>query len=261
MRDILEKLISGEISLEQAEKMIKLFEIEQLNTGIRVDPNREYRTGVPEVIFGEGKNIDDLIRMVDFFLEKKGRCIITRISREKMDQLKERFGDRYVRYSENGRVMVIREKDSDVYPQSGRVAILSGGTSDLGVAEEARMICEELGCETITFYDAGVAGVHRLIPAVKKIIEEDVDAVIVVAGMEGALPSVVAGLVDVPVIGVPVSVGYGAGGGGISALYSILQSCSPGVVAVNIDNGFGAAVAAVKIARRVEKFRKKSNEI
>ncbi len=255
MRRILEKLIKGEISLEQAEKMIKLFEIEQLNMGLCVDPNRELRTGIPEVIFGEKKEIKDLIKMIDFFLKKSGKCIITRLSLEKMEQLKNRYSDKDIRYSENGKVMVIRERIAEDDLHGGKIAILAGGTSDLGVAEEARIICEELGCETITFYDVGVAGVHRLIPAIKKIVENDVDAVIVVAGMEGALPSVVAGLIDVPVIGVPVSVGYGAGGGGISALYSILQSCSPGVVAVNIDNGFGAAVAAVKIARRVEKFR------
>jgi NCAIR mutase (PurE)-related protein len=131
----------------------------------------------------------------------------------------------------------------------GCVGLLTAGTSDIPVAEEAALVMEHMGCRVIRGYDVGVAGIHRLLKPLSDIIEADADAVVVVAGMEGALPSVVAGLVDIPVIGVPTSTGYGLGGDGTAALCSMLQSCSPGVVAVNIDNGVGAGAAAALIAR------------
>ncbi len=132
----------------------------------------------------------------------------------------------------------------------GCVGLLTAGTSDIPVAEEAAMVIAHMGCRVERGYDTGVAGVHRLLEPLTRMIETGADVLVVVAGMEGALPSVVAGLVDVPVIGVPTSTGYGLGGDGTAALYSILQSCSPGLVAVNIDNGVGAGAAAALIARR-----------
>jgi hypothetical protein len=134
--------------------------------------------------------------------------------------------------------------------ERGCVGLLSAGTSDIPVAEEAALVARYMGCRVEKAYDVGVAGVHRLLEPLTRIIEAQADAVVVAAGMEGALPSVVAGLVDIPVIGLPTSTGYGLGGDGTSALYSILQSCSPGLVAVNIDNGIGAGAAAALIARR-----------
>ena len=146
-------------------------------------------------------------------------------------------------------------------PDLGKVGIITAGTSDIPVAEEARVILEQGGCETICSYDIGIAGIHRLFPKISHMVEEEVNVIIVCAGMEGALPSVVAGLVDIPVIGVPTSVGYGIGADGKAAVYSMLQSCAPGLSVVNIDNGFGAAIDALTIvqtiARNVEKAKNK----
>ena len=135
----------------------------------------------------------------------------------------------------------------------GKVGILTAGTSDIGVAEEARLTCEAMYCNTITTYDVGIAGLHRLFPIIKKFIEEDIDVIIVAAGMEGALASVVSSLVNVPVIGLPTSVGYGYGERGVAALASMLQSCSLGLSVVNIDNGIGAGAVASNIANRVKR--------
>ena len=134
--------------------------------------------------------------------------------------------------------------------------MLTAGTSDVGVAEEAALLCREMGCEVVRGYDVGVAGLHRLFGPLRSMLEEaEVDVIIVAAGMDGALPSVVAGLVDVPVIGLPVSVGYGVGGKGVAALYSMLQACAPGMSVVNIDNGIGAAAVAGLIANRMAEAR------
>ena len=139
-----------------------------------------------------------------------------------------------------------------------RIGILTAGTSDIQVAEEARIIVEEMGCRVITAYDVGVTGIHRLIPPLKEMIAGDVDVLIVVAGREGALPTVVAGMVDLPVIAVPTSVGYGLGEKGISALIAMLQSCSLGLAVVNIDGGVAAGAIAAMIANRIAKFKRKS---
>jgi|Deesub1362A_J573_1020465.scaffolds.fasta_scaffold00036_143 hypothetical protein len=259
LKDILEDLLAGRISLEDAEKRVKLFEMEKLSDEICLDITRDVRTGIPEVVYGENKDYQEIKRITYRFLERTGRCIITRMKPEYIDLLTEDFKDYRLELYKEGRIAVIKKQDFVVELNGGVVAVLCGGTSDVRVAEEARIVAEEMGCRTLKFYDVGVAGFHRLVPAVKRIVEEDVDVAIVAAGMEGALPSVVAGLVDIPIVGVPVSVGYGAGSGGIAALYSMLQSCSPGLVTVNIDNGFGAGVAAAKIAGRVARFRKRDS--
>ena len=144
------------------------------------------------------------------------------------------------------------DNDFDSNENSKKIGIITAGTSDIPVAEEAKVIVEQGGCKAITSYDVGVAGIHRLFPQIAKMIEEGVCVIIVCAGMEGALPSVVAGLVDVPIIGVPTSVGYGIGGKGKAALYAMLQSCAPGLAVVNIDNGFGAGVFALTIAKNLK---------
>jgi hypothetical protein len=151
-------------------------------------------------------------------------------------------------------MVVINKPNHKIEKNKGKVGIISAGTSDIPVAEEARVTTEVLGCKTITAYDVGVAGIHRLFPPLEDMLKEEVACIIVVAGMEGALPTVVKSLVDIPVIGVPTSIGYGYGGKGVSALMTMLQSCSPGLVVVNIDNGFGAGCAAVLIAKRKNKL-------
>ena len=157
-------------------------------------------------------------------------------------------------YNKRAKILIIY-KDSlvDFNSEYGKVGLLTAGTSDIPIAEEAKVIVEQGGCEVISSYDIGVAGIHRLFPQIAHMVEEDVCAFIVCAGMEGALPSVVAGLVDVPVIAVPTSVGYGIGADGKAALYSMLQSCAPGLAVVNIDNGFGAGVCALTIAKNIAK--------
>ena len=160
-----------------------------------------------------------------------------------------------VRYHQTGRALVVTINDVLPIPTGGVIAVLAAGTSDIPVAEEARVTAETMGCKVLTFYDVGVAGIHRLVAPLEMIHKEEVSAVVAVAGMEGALPTVVRGLVAVPVIGVPTSVGYGYGGKGEGALMTMLQSCAPGLTVVNIDNGFGAGATAALIANHVAAAR------
>ncbi|RMF89536.1 MAG: nickel pincer cofactor biosynthesis protein LarB [Methanobacteriota archaeon] len=222
----------------------------------KLDLEREFATGIPEVILAKGKSPEDVELLARRLLEKKGRVIVTKAGEGHFERLEgieahknlNRKAGTAILKKEPGRTAVI-----------GRVGLLAAGTSDIPVAEEARLVLEELGCAVITGYDVGVAGLHRVFPCLERMAEEDADVAIVVAGMEGALPSVVKGLVDIPVIGVPTSVGYGYGGGGESALMAMLQSCSPGVTVVNIDNGFGAAAAAYLICRRISMKKRKNH--
>ena len=174
--------------------------------------------------------------------------IITKLSNERYEKILEDLGDNdfIFDYNKRAQILIIRKEIRQKDPIA-KIGIITAGTSDINIAEEARVIVEEGGCEAITSYDIGVAGIHRLFPQIAHMVKEGVRAFIVCAGMEGALPSVVAGLVDVPVIGVPTSVGYGVGEGGRVALDAMLQSCAPGIAVVNIDNGFGAGVFALTI--------------
>jgi len=217
-----------------------------------LDPNREEATGIPEVILARGKRPEDLQRLAKEMLERKGKVIITK-AEEKHYPAIEKI--KAIRSLDRRAGTAVLKRVEEEERKAGKVAVFAAGTADIPVAEEARVVLEELGCEVVKAYDIGVAGIHRVLPWVEKAVEEDVDVVIVVAGMEGALASVVKAMIDVPVIGVPTSVGYGYGGGGTSALMSMLQSCSPGVTVVNIDNGFGAAAAAYLICRRIDRHR------
>lgn len=256
LRRILEDYKKGKMSVEEAVKEVRLFNLAKISDWGNLDVCRLNRTGVPEVVFGEGKTDKELKKLLSEFVRRTGRCIVTRLSPSRISVIEKGISKK-LRAVKNERagILVVKDKKYRVKLTGGRIAILCAGTSDIGRAEEARIISEEMGCRTYTFYDVGVAGIHRIIPAIRKIVEEDVDAVVVAAGMEGALPSVVAGLVNVPVVGLPTSTGYGARGKGETALFSILQSCSPGIAAVNIDNGVGAGVLASMIANRAAKFR------
>jgi NCAIR mutase (PurE)-related protein len=214
---------------------------------IRHDKDREKRCGVPEVVFGENKSTDDLLEASASFLVDCGRIIITRISDKKADAVLSSIDKRkyLVTHNTRGRVLVIKQKNFKV-KAAGTVAILTAGTSDIPVAEEAAAISEELGCRIVREYDVGIAGIHRVFSALERV--KTASVFIVVAGMEGALPSVVAGLVKQPVIAVPTSVGYGTGAGGLAALNTMLNSCTP-LAVVNVDNGYGAAVLAYKIIK------------
>ncbi|MFQ5815278.1 MAG: nickel pincer cofactor biosynthesis protein LarB [Candidatus Hydrothermarchaeaceae archaeon] len=256
IKRILRDYKEGKISLGEAEKELKLFDYVRISDWGNVDILREHRTGAPEVIFGEDKRDDEVLALVKEVVDRRGSCIVTRLNSDRMDHLSNGLTKSWTMEKvERAGIAVIRKKGHAPEKKGGRIAILCAGTSDVPHAEEARIIAEEMGCVFYKFYDVGVAGIHRLIPAVKKIVEEEVDAVVVAAGMEGALPSVVAGLIDVPVIGLPISTGYGIGGKGEAALLSMLQSCAPGLATVNIDNGVGAGVVAALIANRAARFR------
>ncbi|MFN4337055.1 MAG: nickel pincer cofactor biosynthesis protein LarB [Candidatus Nitrosocaldus sp.] len=295
VRDILKALSEGKISIDDAEKMLQLHKIEYVEDIARLDVGRELRRGIPEIIYAEGKEYTDLVKIVVAALKSKDSIVISRVKHEYIDMLVEELlgRDLEVKCSKKGRIIAVsrrREKEYDGGGSSnsssnsnssnsnssnssksssnyngyeyytGTVGVIAAGTSDIGVAEEARLVAEAMGCKVIASYDVGVAGLHRLFPILKDMLAKDVDAIVVAAGMEGALPSVVASLVDVPVIGVPTSVGYGFGAGGIAALTSMLQSCTLGLAVVNIDNGVGAGVLAAMIAKRVAKYRTMDNK-
>lgn len=254
MKEILQKLVNNEISLEEAEKMLKTSHIDEIEDFAKLDTTRHLRTGIPEVIFAENKEDEDLLKIISHCAHM-GHVMVTRLSAERYELLKPELdlikeNNIIFEYNKKARILVIKSHEIE---KNGKIGILTAGTSDIPVAEEAKVTVEEMGCEALTAYDAGVAGMHRLFPPLKQMLAEDIKALIVVAGMEGALPSVVAGLVDVPVIGVPTSVGYGVGEGGFTALYAMLQSCAPGIAVVNIDNGFGAGVFAAKLVKQTLK--------
>ncbi|MBE6512305.1 MAG: nickel pincer cofactor biosynthesis protein LarB [Methanobrevibacter olleyae] len=276
MKEILKSLAEGKISIEECETLLKAESIRQLDDVAQIDTSRKDRTGFPEAILADSKDYDDLLTIIKRFFEKqesdsdsielKNNIIITRLSGERYGALEKDLDylfEKGIRFDYNKRAKIlIIYKDSlvDFNSEYGKVGLLTAGTSDIPIAEEAKVIVEQGGCEVISSYDIGVAGIHRLFPQIAHMVEEDVCAFIVCAGMEGALPSVVAGLVDVPVIAVPTSVGYGIGADGKAALYSMLQSCAPGLSVVNIDNGFGAGVCALTIAKNIAKKVRMSKE-
>lgn len=261
LREVLEKLVKGQISMDEAEKLLRILAIEEISNLARIDVGRKFRKGVPEVILAEGKRPEDVTEIALRMLNEKGRAIISRATKEQIHAIKEVVPrETFLHVDEKVGMVVIKRRGFEVKRTGGKVGILTAGTSDIPVAGEARVIAEEMGCEVITAYDVGVAGIHRLFFPLKEMIERDVDVIIVVAGREGALPSVVAGLVDVPVIGVPTSVGYGLGEKGVSALMTMLQACSLGISVVNIDGGVAAGAVAALIANRAAKFKKNTDE-
>ncbi len=258
LRSILMKLMSGEIDIETAEREIRLWGIEEIGDTVKLDFGREMRKGLPEVVFAEKKDKETLRSVIKRTIGRSRRVIVSRVRDDQMDVINELKDEYDVISAPHSRVFVIRERGYKPPSTGGRVGIITAGTSDVPVAEEVRLIVEEAGCKAISVYDAGIASLKRSIDAVRKVLSEDVDVIVVAAGMEGMLPSIVASLVDVLVIGLPTSVGYGLGGEGISALYSMLQSCSPGIVVVNVNNSVGAAYAAIAVANRAAIGRKES---
>ncbi|MBQ6099765.1 MAG: nickel pincer cofactor biosynthesis protein LarB [Methanobrevibacter sp.] len=249
MKEILERLVSGELNIDEAETLLKADSILEFDEIAKFDNKRCERTGFPEAIFSPSKDYEDLLVIVKKYLENNDEdLIITKLSQKRYEKILADFGENSLifDYNKRAQILVIR-KEEKIKEKIAKVGIITAGTSDINIAEEAKVIVEEGGCEAITSYDIGVAGIHRLFPQIAHMVKEGVRVFIVCAGMEGALPSVVAGLVDVPVIGVPTSVGYGVGEGGRVALDAMLQSCAPGIAVVNIDNGFGAGVFALTI--------------
>jgi hypothetical protein len=262
IKEILYALQTGELTLEQAEKLLQAASLTPVRDIGMLDMKREERSGVPEVVYAEAKVIEDLIEITRTIISKNGVALLTRVDATKVNALIEALPDfELVVYGTNNHHTILAHRiDWAPAHKGGKIAILTAGTSDVPYAREAEAVARVMGVEVLAFYDVGVAGIHRLIEPMQKIIEDDVDAIIVFAGMEGALPTVVASLVDIPVIGVPVPTGYGYMGEGKTALASMLQSCSPGLAVVNIGNGLGAGAFACLIARRNAKKSASSQE-
>ncbi len=242
MRERIEKLLEGvrEGTLSIAQAMEALRDLPYDDLGFaRIDHHRELRTGVPEIVWGENKSLDQLRAVIRRMSEKEGLILATRVDAIKGEALIREFPE--ARYHPAARLFCW-PRSRKIATGRGRIAVLAAGTSDLPVAEEAAITAELLGNEISRHYDVGVAGLHRLLAELPAIRSASV--AIVIAGLEGALPSVVAGLIGRPIVAVPTSVGYGTGLGGIAALLSMLNSCAPGISVVNIDNGVGAAVTA-----------------
>lgn len=249
--ELMQSVASGTVAPQEAAKQLSTIGAAPstnatLNLGhTQVDLDRARRTGAPEVIYGEGKTPAQMTDITKALVGKEQSVLITRISEAQFNAIAEQLPD--VQYHPHARLAWLHPQSRRITPSATAIAVVSAGTSDSPVAEEAALTCEFYGQTVERFNDVGVAGIHRLFECLDAIRAARV--VIVVAGMEGALPSVVGGLVDKPVIAVPTSVGYGASLGGLSALLGMLNSCASGISVVNIDNGFGAGYLATMINR------------
>jgi len=241
LKKILEDVKNNNIDIEYALDKLKNLPYEDLGYA-NVDHHRELRNGYPEVIYCEGKTDEHILGIIDKMNEKGSNILGTRCRKETFNKVKEVYKN--AEYEELSKILQIQNHDI-VNIGKGKILILTGGTSDIPVADEAYYTAKFLGNDVEKIYDVGVAGIHRLLS--RRQILEEARVIVAVAGMEGALPSVVGGLVDVPIIAVPTSVGYGANFGGLSALLTMLNSCASGISVVNIDNGFGAGYLAAMI--------------
>ncbi|PKO05729.1 MAG: 1-(5-phosphoribosyl)-5-amino-4-imidazole-carboxylate carboxylase [Chloroflexi bacterium HGW-Chloroflexi-3] len=241
--NLLQKVQNGHISIEEALQSLRNYPYENIGDVVRLDQQRALRCGFPEVIFGAGKSEEQLLAITERILSQESDLLITRLAENLAHKIVETFPQ--VKYHPIPQMLSWR---SNPEPGKGRVLVLTGGTADIPVAEEAALTAEMMGASVTRIFDVGVAGLHRLLDKIDLLLSAKV--LVVVAGMEGALPSVVAGLVSVPVIAVPTSVGYGASFNGLAALLAMLNSCANGVSVVNIDNGFGAGYQAALINRQ-----------
>ncbi|HIJ20619.1 MAG TPA: nickel pincer cofactor biosynthesis protein LarB [Deltaproteobacteria bacterium] len=238
LKDLLTRLHQGKDTIENTMLRLKNLPFEDVGFAC-IDHHRPLRKGLSEVIFGQGKEPDDILVIMDRMLNAGDNVLVTRLTTEKAEIIRDRFPDST--YYKKSRILTLIRRPIKISGR-GTILVMSAGTSDIPVAEEAVETARFMGNEVDAVFDVGVSGIHRLFSHREKIVKASV--VIVVAGMEGALPSVVGGMVDRPVIAVPTSIGYGASFGGIAALLGMLNSCSAGVTVVNIDNGFGAGYAA-----------------
>ncbi len=242
IKSILEAVSSGDLNADLAAEQIKNLSFEDVGYA-KIDHGRSARQGFPEVVFGQGKTREQIVGIFEKLIARSPNVLITRTNADVYGDIRNVLADAEWHESAN-LIRVIRDKTE---LGSGEIAVVTAGTSDIPVAEEAALTAEAMGNRVTRIWDAGVAGIHRIIS--QREILQNARVVIVAAGMEGALPSVVGGLVAVPVIGVPTSIGYGASFGGIAALLGMLNSCSSNVTVVNIDNGFGAGFVASLINR------------
>ena len=235
---LLRELKEGKVTVKEAMNALRALPYEDLGFA-KIDSHRELRRGIPEAVYCPGKTTDQIVAIVSRLVASRSLALATRATPEIYARIRDRLDGTPVTYHEKARMVVAGKPPA---ARRGRVLVVTAGTSDIPVAEEAAVTAEVLGNRVTRLYDVGVAGIHRVLD--HRELLQGAKVVIVVAGMEGALPSVVAGLVDVPVIAVPTSVGYGASFDGLAALLGMLNACSPGVAVVNIDNGFGAGYLA-----------------
>jgi pyridinium-3,5-biscarboxylic acid mononucleotide synthase len=246
LEKILAAVASGALSSTAAARQLRNGEVRYLDEFAVLDPGRAVRKGVPEIVYAPGKTPEQVARICESLLASSERVIVSAATPEAAAALRRRLPEIPTRRT--GRAVVVGSGEPAT--SGGRIGAISAGTSDLPVLEEAVAVAREMGAAVRSFHDVGVAGIHRLAAPLDELRRFDPDCLIVAAGMEGALPSVVAGLVAVPVVGLPTSTGYGLGGDGTAAILGMLQSCSPGLCVVNVDNGVGAGATAALISNR-----------
>ena len=241
LKQMLDQVAKGELSTEQAEAALRDLAFESIDYA-HIDHHRSLRKGFPEVIFGQGKTAEQIIGIMQAMAKNEEIILVTRMDRQKADQVRALFPE--AEYDGEARMLLLKTREPNIRSK-GEILVITAGTSDIPVAKEAEITARAMGNQVRTLFDVGVAGIHRLFAHGKQI--QAASVLVVVAGMEGALPSVVAGMVRAPVIAVPTSVGYGTSFGGMTALLGMLNSCSSNVAVVNIDNGFGAGFMAATI--------------
>ena len=244
IKDLLDQVKKGSLSVEEAEGILRKRPFEEMGYA-KLDGQRELRTGFAEVVFCQGKADEHLLSIYKRLYEMDGRVFGTRASKHQYEWIRESFPQ--VKYDEVSRILRIDAPGDEERKLEGCIAVCTAGTADIPVAEEAAQTIEYFGSKAVRIYDVGVSGIHRLLSRVDVI--QEANCVVTIAGMEGALASVIGGLVNKPVIAVPTSVGYGANFGGLSALMTMINSCANGIAVVNIDNGYGAGYMATQINR------------
>ena len=249
LRTLMEQIQTGQVGIEDALNRLKTLPFESVGNFAHLDQHRALRCGFPEVVFGQGKTPDQVVQIARRLAERNDRVLITRVSAEMRAEIGDQLPEAV--YHALPRVMIIDH--SAPYEKEPGIVVATGGTADIPVAEEAALTAELMGNRVERIYDVGVAGLHRLLSRLDQL--QAARVVVAVAGMEGALPSVIGGLVSAPVIAVPTSVGYGASFHGLAALLTMLNSCASGISVVNIDNGYGAGYLAAQINRIGQKAK------
>jgi len=241
LKKVLSQVAKGSLSIEDAEKQFKYLPFENIDFA-QIDHHRSLRKGFPEVIFGQGKTSEQIIGIMEKMITREDIILVTRLKKQKAKKITSVFQEAH--YFKDAKLLWLKKKEPEI-TGFGKILVISAGTSDIPVAKEALLTAKAMGNDAESIFDVGVAGIHRLFAHQEQIMEACV--IIVVAGMEGALPSVVAGMVKAPVIAVPTSIGYGTSFKGMTALLGMLNSCSSNIAVVNIDNGFGAGFMASSI--------------